>query len=127
MPFARLTLHPAPPPAQAERLGAELTELIGRDLGKQRSLTSVLVETPGWGRWTIAGEARSAAAHLEVCVTAGTNSEAQKRTFIDNSMNLLRNLAPDLHSATYVVVRELPATDWGFDGRTQADRARERS
>ncbi|MFT4080260.1 tautomerase family protein [Rhodomicrobium sp.] len=126
MPFARLTITPTPLQENAQALAAELTDLIAHDLGKHRDLTSVLVETTGSQVWTIGASERASAAHLEVYVTAGTNSEDEKRTFIANAMALLRRAYPNLGAATYVVVKQLPATDWGYDGRTQADRAKER-
>lgn len=127
MPFARLTLIPAPTLDMAQSLAAELTAIVARDLGKQRDLTSVLVETPSAFRWTIGANEQEVAAHLEVCVTAGTNTEEEKRTFAGNAMLLLRQALPTLAVATYVVVKELPAIDWGYDGQTQADRARKKT
>ncbi|WP_306027962.1 hypothetical protein [Stappia sp. MMSF_3263] len=127
MPFARLTLIPAPAPEQASRLAAELTDLVAGDLGKRHDLTSILIETPGEALWTIGGQPRASAAHLEVCVTAGTNSDEEKRTFVANAMRMLKAALPGLDPATYVIVKEVPGSDWGFDGRTQADRARERN
>ena len=125
MPFAKLTIIPALAPSVAENIAIELTELIAKDLGKKRSLTSVLIETPNLAQWSIGAENQTVAAHLEICVTAGTNSEQEKRAFVCSSMKLLRKALPTLDPATYVVVKELSATDWGFDGRTQADRAKE--
>lgn len=58
---------------------------------------------------------QDAAAHLEVCVTLGTNTEAEKRHFIGNAMRLLRHAVPSLATATYVVVKELSATDWAMN------------
>jgi 4-oxalocrotonate tautomerase len=127
MPFARLTLTPALAPERASRLAAELTDLVAASLGKRHDLTSVLIETPGETLWTIGGHPRATAAHLEVCVTAGTNSDEEKRTFVANAMRTLKEALPGLDPATYVIVKEMPGSDWGFDGRTQADRARERS
>lgn len=121
MPFARLTVIPAPD--LGPKLAADLTDLISHDLEKRHDLTSVLVETPGPGLWTIGAVPTAAAAHLEVWVTAGTNSESEKQQFVANAMALLRQALPGLARATYVVVTELPATNWGYDGRTQADRA----
>jgi phenylpyruvate tautomerase PptA (4-oxalocrotonate tautomerase family) len=46
MPFARLTLIPAPTPEMAQQVATDLTEIVARDLSKQHELTSVLVETP---------------------------------------------------------------------------------
>ncbi len=121
MPFARVTVTPAI--ALSPKLAADLTNLISRDLEKRSDLTSVLVETPGPGLWTIGAVPAEVAAHLEVWVTAGTNSEPEKQRFVANAMALLRQALPGLASATYVVVTELAATNWGYDGRTQADRA----
>lgn len=126
MPFARLTLTSIPTLDQANHLATELTGLIAHDLGKRQELTSILVETSGIFHWAIGAEGRLTAAHLEVCVTAGTNSEQEKRAFIANAMTILRTVLPGLNPATYVVIRELLATDWGYDGRTQADRSKER-
>jgi 4-oxalocrotonate tautomerase len=122
MPFARLTLFPAPSAAVAARLAAGLTDLIATALRKQSDLTSVLIEAPG-GSWTIGGQVASATVHLEVTVTAGTNSVAEKSQFLASAMAILRSELPDLPDASYCVVREVAATDWGYDGKTQADRA----
>lgn len=123
MPFARLTMLPALNPEIAQQLNIDLTSIIAQDLGKRHELTSVLIETPISGTWTIGATDKATSAHLEVCVTAGTNSEDEKRTFVANAMARLRETLPDLNAATYVVVKELAASDWGFDGLTQADRA----
>lgn len=124
MPFARLTMTTSSPSNVANKLAADLTDVIARDLGKSRDLTSLLVETPGNLVWTVGAKVQKTAAHFEVCVTAGTNSEQQKQTFVANAMTVLQKALPDLSLATYVVVKEVPATDWGYDGHTQADRAR---
>ena len=66
-----------------------------------------------------------ATAWLEISITAGTNSEAQKARFIQAAFDeLQRLLAPGggFEVASYVTVRELPATDWGYGGRTQRAR-----
>ena len=122
MPFARLTYHP-PHPEREHDLARALTDLIATDLAKRHDLTSVRIEATPAQTWTIGGEPQAAAAHLEVFVTAGTNTVEQKRRFQENATALLRAEWPDLPTATYVVVHELPATDWGYDGRSQADRA----
>ncbi|MGU7773356.1 tautomerase family protein [Burkholderia sp. MR1-5-21] len=127
MPFAKLTLSINPSPVDAHRLSSELTELIASELGKRRELTSVLIDVPSDYLWTIGGSRRHIAAHLEVCVTAGTNSEQEKRTFIASAMALLRRTFADLDPATYIVVNEITATDWGYDGMSQADRARQKT
>lgn len=124
MPFARLTLSPALEPATAQALAKELTDLIASGLSKHHELTSVLIETPGSVCWTIGANPQSAAAQLAVEVSAGTNTEEQKRAFVAHAMALLHRAIPSLSATTYVVIQEIPATDWGYGGLTQADRAR---
>lgn len=125
MPFARLTYRPGRPDRE-QHLALALTDLIARDLAKRRDLTSVLIEATASETWSIGGKSQKTIAHLEVFVTAGTNSVEEKKTFLESAMALLRAEWPDLHAATYVLVHELPATDWGYDGRSQAGRAAER-
>lgn len=126
MPFLHLTLVPEPSQAVASALAEGLTTLTAERLGKKAPLTSVLVES-AHGVWTIGGIAQAAAAHLEVTITAGTNSETEKAAFIADAMTLLRAHMPGLHAATYVTLREVAASDWGYDGRTQAARRAEAS
>jgi 4-oxalocrotonate tautomerase len=122
MPFARLTYHP-PHPDRERDLARALTDLIATDLAKRHDLTSVQIEPTPAKTWTIGGELQPGTAHLEVFVTVGTNTVEQKRAFMKKAMALLRAQWPELHPATYIVVQELPATDWGYDGLSQADRA----
>ena len=63
-----------------------------------------------------------AAAWLEITVTQGTNTNDEKQAFVEQTWRELeRHLGP-LHEASYVIVREVPATDWGFGGVTQERR-----
>jgi 4-oxalocrotonate tautomerase len=126
MPFARLTLSRDLPNDEGRLLCDELTDLIASGLAKRRELTSVLLEAVGSHRWTVGGIDQPTAAHLEVSVTAGTNTEQEKAVFMAAAMALLRRVLPDLNPATYIVVSEHPGTDWGYDGRSQTDRARRR-
>lgn len=122
MPFVRITVAPAPSAATQQRLAAAATRLMADVLGKKADLTSVLVEAAS-GHWTIGGEPAAMAAHLEALVTAGTNSSAQKAAFQAQAMALLSAELGVLPTATYVVVRDVPADDWGYDGQSQAMRA----
>ncbi|WP_227287692.1 tautomerase family protein [Boseongicola sp. H5] len=121
MPFLRLTAYPEPSSEIAAKLAVELTRLMAEILHKKAELTAVLIEGTT-GTWTIGGEASDRACHLEVSITAGTNSEQQKADFITEAMSVLKKHAGPLHAASYITLREIPATDWGYDGLTQAAR-----
>lgn len=91
-------------------------------LGKEPALTSVLIETVPAVLCTIGDDVAPRAAHLEAAVTAGTNTAAEKERFIREAMALpTRTLGP-LPEASYIVISDIPAESWGFDGRTQAAR-----
>ena len=118
----------------AARAAAALTDLTARCLGKRAEVTAVMVESGRVSAWTIGGEvAHAPTAWLEIDITAGTNSAAQKAAFIEAAYGVMAALAANeasasegLALASYVIVRELPATDWGYGGRTQQARQAER-
>ncbi len=122
MPFVRITLTTAAAPLVQQRIAAGFTRLMAEVLGKKAELTAILVESPA-GLWTIGGEAVARAAHVEALVTAGTNSAAQKADFLAAARALLAAELGALPTATYAVVRDMPADDWGYDGLSQAARA----
>jgi 4-oxalocrotonate tautomerase len=126
MPTLHLKLSP---PQAAERLGVlarKLTQLSTDILGKRHELTALTVEEVWPGRWYIGGHpARATTAMLEIRITAGTNSEEEKEDFIAAAFNLLEQQLGGLAQASYVVVQEVAAGDWGYGGRTQAGRRRE--
>ncbi len=128
MPTLQLKLTPVlPAPAQAA-LAAELTQLTALVLGKRPEVTAVLMELVP--QWFIGGApVAQATAWLTISITAGTNTAAQKAAFITEAHALLQRHLGPLAPASYVIVHELPATDWGYGGQTQAARqaARQRS
>lgn len=127
MPHCRLTLQALPSDADLPRLASEITDLIATVLRKRHELTSVLIEQPCAGRWTIGAQAQTVAAYLEVTVTEGTNTAVEAGQFIAAAMLLLRRHVAALPEATYVVVRGVAADHWGYDGQTQARRAASRT
>lgn len=123
MPTLQLKLAP---PQSADRLASlarRLTDLSTQILGKRREVTAVLVEELWPGRWFIGGrQATDATALLEIRVTQGTNSAGEKEAFVEAAYEELSQQLGPLHEASYVVVQEVPAGDWGYGGRTQAQR-----
>ena len=124
MPFIRITISgPTLAPKQISRLQNEMTILMSSVLGKKANLTSVLVEQSTIDQWAIGQVQMQVAAHVHATITAGTNSAEEKAYFIERTMSLLRDVCGDkLNEATYVVVAEVPAVSWGYDGRTQESR-----
>ena len=123
MPTLQLKLTP-PQPADrlavlARKLGALSTDL----LGKRHEVTAVVIEELWPGRWFVGGRnPRDATALLEIRITQGTNTPAEKEAFIAAAYEELGQQLGPLEEASYVVVQEMAASDWGYGGRTQAAR-----
>ncbi len=132
MPFIHATLGSTDlPESTLIEIRDGLARLIAAHLRKKIAVTSVLVETRAsagpvstWGIGMESPAEGRTPAHVTALITAGTNSAAEKAAFIAAVMNLLRVvLGRGVDETSYVVVQEVPATDWGYGGLTQADRA----
>jgi len=126
MPTLTLKVSPPQPADRHHALAAALTRITAETLGKRAEVTAVMIDNVDPQRWHIGGQAlKQASAWLEICITAGTNSAEQKAAFIaDAHAELQRQLTGDaaLEPASYVIVHELPASDWGYGGVTQRSR-----
>jgi len=113
-------------PQRHQALAAALTAITHHTLAKRAEVTAVLIQGLPATQWFIGGQAvQQPTVMLSINVTAGTNTPAQKAAFIAAAhAELQRQLAPDvgLAPASYLVVHELPATDWGYGGLTQQAR-----
>ncbi|HXE36939.1 MAG TPA: tautomerase family protein, partial [Azonexus sp.] len=94
-------------------------------LHKRAEVTAVHVNCVAADGWCIAGEPLAETltpAHSEIYITAGTNTAAEKAAMIAALHRLLVESCGALPEASYVVIHEIPATDWGYAGQTQAAR-----
>lgn len=126
MPTLHLKISPAQNPLVYAELARELTALTARILGKRPEVTAVMIDELPTARWYVGAiPSQRPTAWLEISITSGTNSVTQKATFIDAAFTCLQTWlggGQSLEPASYVIVRELPAIDWGYAGQTQAAR-----
>lgn len=126
MPTLHLKVAPLQNPERYQHLARALTRITAETLGKRADVTAVVIDDLPAARWYVGGQdVQRPTAMLEISITAGTNSPQEKQAFIQQAFSeLQRQLAHggELEEASYVIVRELPATDWGYGGRTQRDR-----
>lgn len=126
MPLIQIAVAgPAPSPATIQRLQQETTRLMRDVLHKEAALTVVGVSHLPSFAVAAGGAVAGRAAWLQGLITAGTNSNAEKASFIGAAEAMLADALGDRSAPTYVCLQELPATDWGYDGRTQAARRQE--
>ena len=126
MPLIKITLAGHLPTAEQTRhLQGETTRLMHRILGKKAALTVVSVTSLPAPALAAAGQAlaeNAAAAYLEAFITAGTNSDGEKAAFITAAYALLGSVIGQPAAPVYVILHDLPASNWGYDGQTQAAR-----
>ena len=123
MPTLNLKLAPLQNPGRYRQLAQALTALTSELLGKRREVTAVMIEDLPAARWYVdANEVQRPTAFLEISITAGTNTADEKAAFIAAAYSELEcqlGAGGPLEEASYVIVRELPASDWGYGGATQ--------
>lgn len=126
MPTLLLKVSPLQNPSRYATLASALTRITANTLGKRAEVTAVVIDDIPAARWYVGGrDVQRPTALLEISITQGTNTVEEKEAFIAQTwQELERQLGAGqpLEPASYVIVREVPATDWGYSGQTQAAR-----
>ncbi|MGW7075350.1 tautomerase family protein [Streptomyces sp. NPDC054866] len=123
MPFIRVTVTDAALPITTQRTLAEgLTGLAVSALGKSRARTIVHIDVVPADRYFVDGKPLTGAldAHVEVSITLGTNSAAEKAAFIAEAGQLLTDVLGPL-ARSGVALHELHPESYGYHGVTQFD------
>ena len=131
MPFINVSVcGPALSGAQKRRIFDEITRLMSDVMKKDPDLTAVRIDqfpADGWavGRMTVA-EREETGVHVDIKITRGTNTEDEKAEMIRQGMSVLKDVLGATPKASYIVIHELDASTWGYDGETQRFRAEAR-
>lgn len=128
MPLIQITLAGQPAsPETIQQLQQETTRLMASILHKEAAVTVVSVTQLPAGAFSANGQPVDSGASLQAMITAGTNSEADKAAFIFAAKSMLTAAIGASAAPIYVALLELPAGNWGYDGKTQAARKAERA
>ena len=126
MPILTLKLSDNAHIQNTQALAQGLTQLSADVLHKRADVTSVVFQRIAANDWWVGGEASDQVLmQLDIRITQGTNTEAEKTAFIAQAFDLLLQHSVDgqqLHATSYISVQELPASDWGYGGLTQQQR-----
>ncbi|MBP5986850.1 MAG: tautomerase family protein [Azonexus sp.] len=129
MPFLHLQFGQTISSAQKRSLARRSTDLIAAILHKRAEVTAVRIDCIADDGWHLAGEPVAdglTPAHSTLYITAGTNTPAEKAEIIVALHRLLADTCGPLPEASYLVIHEMPAGNWGYDGQTQAARQQAR-
>ena len=126
MPILTLKLSAHAQLTDAQALARALTALSTQVLHKRSDVTSVVFDRIPAKDWWVGGEVPAQVLmQLDIRITHGTNSTAEKAAFVAAAFALLpKHLAhgQQMHATCYISVQELAATDWGYGGYTQQQR-----
>ena len=117
---------PTPSPNLVPALANAASCLAAEHLGKDPTVTAVLVEAAAPDGWFIAGhrpaEQGLATFWLDVKVTAGTNTRAETTSFVTAAFAAMERLLGPLHTESYVLVHAVDGHAYGYGGHTQDGR-----
>lgn len=123
MPILTLTTSIAITESKQEKIAKSLTTLTSQCLHKNKDVTMVNI-VPDHGLWFGAnGLVTDAVYQLSIFITAGTNTEKDIVSWLDETWQYLRkelDIADD--SVCYTSVLNNDVTNWGFNGINQSTR-----
>lgn len=123
MPYLNVKLSVAPSAELAKKVAETLSTHTSEVLGKKPEVTSIAVEFVEPAQWFVGGrpvgEHATATFYLDVKITEGTNTKAEKADYIARVFDAMQSIMGPLTPASYIVIDEVRADAWGFEGRTQ--------
>jgi 4-oxalocrotonate tautomerase len=127
MPYINIRLGKNLNDEQRVLLFAQTTSLMNTVMRKRREVTVVHIqesESQQWSTNSIPLMAKSpVGAYVDIKVTDGTNTVEEKAEMISQTVKMLKDVVGIIQQACYVVIDDLPADSWGYNGKTQAARA----
>ena len=123
MPYLKLKLSAPESVETTEKIAVVLTELTADILKKKRELTAVEIEFISPQRWFIGGvslqEQNATSFYLDIKVTEGTNTKDEKARYVGQVFSSIETIVGPLATTSYVVIEEVNADAWGYQGQTQ--------
>ena len=115
-----LTVKLAAPPSDdlSQRVATSLTELTHTVLHKDPSVTLVAIDYVDPERWFIAGSHAAQGYFVEIRVTEGTNTKAEKAEYVARVHAALESLLGGTVPVSYVQIVEVHADAYGYGGLT---------
>lgn len=127
MPYINIRLGTNLNNEQRIQLFEQTTSLMNTVMRKRREVTVVHIqesESQQWSTNSIPLTAKSpVGAYVDIKVTDGTNTVEEKAEMVSQTVNMLKDVVGIIQEACYVVIDDLPADSWGYNGKTQAARA----
>jgi 4-oxalocrotonate tautomerase len=123
MPYLDVKISGTPAADITQQVADRLADLTTTILHKKRELTSITVTYVDGRQWYVAGTPITAQEqttfYLAIHVTDGTNTKDEKAAYIKQVFASMQSILGKLHPASYVVIKDVGADSWGYEGATQ--------
>jgi 4-oxalocrotonate tautomerase len=128
MPYINIRLGCKLNNKQREQLNNKTTHFMNTIMGKRREVTVVHIMESEPEQWATNSnqltKEEPTGAYVDIKITDGTNTPEEKAEMIYQTVEMLKNVAGTIQEACYVVIHDIPANSWGYNGKTQEVRAR---
>jgi 4-oxalocrotonate tautomerase len=127
MPYINIRLGASLDNSQQHQLYMRTTSLMKTIMGKRSEVTVVHIQESDPRFWSVNASALSnndpVGAYVDIKITDGTNTPEEKAEMLSETVKMLHDIVGVVQEACYVVIDEIPANSWGYNGKTQAERA----
>jgi 4-oxalocrotonate tautomerase len=123
MPFVNIKISKPLDKTLKSEITKGFVDLLQNILHKNRAVTSVLIEDMD-NSWFIETESQDKVINLfaRISITKNTNTQSEKEIFQNSLFTLLKEKLGALPLATYIIIEEIEAINWGYSGITQKNR-----
>lgn len=129
MPYINIRIGTRLTKQQELNLYHQTTQLMNQVMGKNPLVTVVHIDQSNPGSWSVNQTTLTAndpvPAYVDIKITEGTNTAEQKHEMLHATMQMLKNTVGATQEACYIVIDDIAADSWGYNGLSQADRAKQ--
>ncbi len=123
MPYLNVRISTPPSQRVAKEVSESLLAHTSEILGKNPELTSISVDFVDPEFWFVGGQnikqLDAVTFYLDIKITDGTNTKAQKANYIKAVFTDMEAILGPIKPASYIVIHDVGADSWGFQGNTQ--------
>ncbi len=123
MPYLNVRLSTEESKEKTEQLVNLLMDTTSTVLGKQKNVISIDITFTPLSRWFVGGSSMEkqdkVTFYLDIKITEGTNTKEEKSKFIQDVFAGIDKLIGPITPASYIVIDDVRADSWGFQGKTQ--------
>ncbi len=123
MPYLNIKISIPDSPDSAEKIVAVLMKHTSEVLGKKPDVISIEIDFISPDTWFVGGvrvsDQKAVTFYLDIKVTDGTNTKSEKAKYVKNVFADLDSTFGPITPASYIVIHDVRADSWGFQGCTQ--------